>query len=123
FRTIEEFEATTAAAPGQEREEQVVNLADFDGTDSFTLGCSGCAAPTTVFTNGGVNYNAAALATEIQHITGQAATVTGYEGGAPPGAAGFTVDWASFADIPTLTVTPVSGVFDWFTGTIVNGGT
>jgi hypothetical protein len=121
-RSIEEFEATTAATPGTEQEEQVVNLRNFGAGDSFTLTCSTCDPPGTVFASGGVNYNLAQLAIEITNITGQAATVTTYDDATTLDAAGFTVHWAAPINIPTLTANVASGAFQTFTGTIVNGG-
>jgi hypothetical protein len=120
FKSIEEFEATTATSPGLEHEQQVVNLKDFDGTDSFTLSCPGCGTSTQI--SNGSNYNTVTLAAQITSITGQAVTIAGYDGAATPGAAGFTVNWLGFTHIPRLTVTPMTGMFSSFTGTIVNGG-
>src|SRR4051812_19147264 len=40
FKSIDEFEATTAAAPATVSEQQVVNLAGYDGTDAFTISCA-----------------------------------------------------------------------------------
>ena len=57
FRSIDQFEATTATAPSSLTEQQVVNLADFDGTDSFTISCAGCGTSATVAN--GSTYNAA----------------------------------------------------------------
>ncbi len=74
FHSIDEFEATTAAAPANEHERQVVNLSAFDGTDSFTLSCSGCGTSGTVAN--GSTYNAAGLAAAVLAATGQAATIT-----------------------------------------------
>jgi hypothetical protein len=121
FSSVDEVNATTAAAATNENEQQVVNLQNFDGTDSFTLSCGGC--PVSGPIANGSSYNSVNLAAAVLAVTGQVGTISGYDGGLAPDAAGFTVDWlASTADFPTLTVTPVSGTFTTFTGTTYNGG-
>jgi hypothetical protein len=119
FHSIDQFEATTAAAPTQLTEVQTVNLANFDATDSFTISCTGCGTSATVAN--GSTYNAGQLQTEIQAITGEAAGVTGYDGGAF-NTNGFTVTWTPTGDEPRLTITPVTGTFTTFTGVQRQGG-
>ena len=119
FHSIDQFEATTAAAPSQLAEQQTVNLANFDGTDSFTISCTGCGTSATVAN--GSTYTAAQLQTEILAITGEAATVSGYDGGAF-NTNGFTVTWTPTGDEPRLVLTPVTGAFTTFTGVRTQGG-
>ena len=119
FKSIEEFEATTAAAPGNEQEQQVVALKNFDATDSFTL--TGSAGTSGTVANG-TNYNAVGLAAAVLAATGQAATITRYDANGAPNADGFTVSFAATSDQQTLTLNPVSGTFTSSIGTIVNGG-
>ncbi len=119
FKSIEEFEANAAAAPGNETEQQVVALQGFDATDSFTL--TGSAGTSGTVANGS-NYNAVGLAAAVLAATGQVATITRYDAPGAPNANGFTVSFASTANQQTLVVNPVSGTFTSKVGTIVNGG-
>src|SRR3954453_3055726 len=117
FKSIDEFEATTAAAPATVSEQQVVNLAGYDGTDAFTISCATGCGTSSAITNGST-YDAVSLAAAVQAATGQAATITGYDGGAfNPN--GFPVTWtAASGNVPTLVITPTSGTFTTFTGVI-----
>ncbi len=119
FHSIQEFEATTAASPAAEFEQQVVALNGFDGADSFTLtGSAGTSSPVVH----GSSYNAGGLASAVLAASGSAAIISGYDGAGAPSADGFTVSWGSTSDQQTLTVTPVAGASSARVGTIVNGG-
>jgi hypothetical protein len=117
FRSIDEFEANAAAAPGNENEQQVVSLTNFDATDAFTLtGSSGTSGAVT----NGTNYDAVGIAAAVLAATGQIATVTDYDESGF--ASGFTVSFTGTTNVPTLTVNVSSGAFTSSVGTIVNGG-
>jgi hypothetical protein len=117
FRSIDEFEANAAAAPGDENEQQVVSLTDFDATDAFTLtGTSGTSGTVT----NGTTYNAVGIEAAILAATGQVATVTDYDESGF--ASGFTVSFTGITNVPTLIVDVSSGAFTPSVGTIVNGG-
>jgi hypothetical protein len=119
FKSIQEFEANAAGAPGNELENQVVALKNFEGVDSFTLtGSAGTSSPVV----NGTSYNAVGLAAAVLAASGTPATITGYDGAGAPDASGFTASWGSTADQQTLTVTPVAGASSATVGTIVNGG-
>ncbi len=119
FKSIDQFEANAAAAPVNEKEQQVVSLTGFDGTDAFTLtGPSGTSAAVT----NGTTYTAAGIAAAVLTATGQVAVVTGYDDAALPGGTGFTVTFAGTTDVPTLVVNTSSGSFTSAVGTTVNGG-
>ncbi len=133
FTSIDEINATTAAAPGGGDEQQVVNLSDFDGVDAFTISCAGCPATSDPVVNGVLTYNKVTVAAAVSDATGEtvtAAEITDYDsGGFPdpsaPSANGFTVDFtlaAAGQPVPTLVITPTAGTFTTFTGTIYNGG-
>ncbi|HEX5090107.1 MAG TPA: M12 family metallo-peptidase, partial [Nocardioides sp.] len=121
-RSIDEFEATTAATPANVAEQQVVNLSGYDGTDAFTISCTSGCSTSTAITNG-ANYTAADLLAAVNTVTGKTPTsVTGYDGGAF-NTNGFTVTWPSSAgDVPKLVISPTVGTFTTFTGVINNGG-
>ncbi len=133
FVSVDEINATTGAAPGAVDEQQVVNLSGFDGVDAFTISCTGCPATSGPIANGVLTYNKATVASAISTATGKtvtAAEVTDYDsGGFPdpsaPSANGFTVDFtlaAAGQAVPTLIITPTTGTFTTFTGTIFDGG-
>jgi hypothetical protein len=119
FKSIQEFEATTAAPPGSRNEQQVVALKGFDGADSFTLtGSAGTSSPVV----NGSSYTVAGLQAAVLAASGSAATISGYDGAGAPSANGFTVSWHTTSDQQTLVVTPVAGTSTATVGTIVNGG-
>jgi hypothetical protein len=121
FASVDQINATTAQSPSNENEQQVVNFSGLDSGEQFTLSCAGCPTSATI-TFGSPTYTADVTAA-VQAVSGQTGTISGYDGALTASAAGFTVDWnVSTADIPTLTVTPVSGTFTTFTGTPYNGG-
>jgi hypothetical protein len=133
FVSIQEITDTVADDSSTADEQQVVNLAGFDGSDAFTISCAGCPNGANTVTNG-VGYNALSVANAVSAATGETVTaleVTDYDSGgfpAPlsfPSAAGFTVDFAlagTGVDVPKLVITPTAGTFTTFTGVTVNGG-
>ena len=122
FSSVDEINATTAAAPTNDNEQQVVNFSGLDTGEQFTLSCAGCPTSSTITFGPNPAYTVD-LTAAVLAVTGQAGLVSGYDGAPAADATGFTVDWsASTADVPTLTVTPVSGTFTSFTGTTFNGG-
>jgi hypothetical protein len=118
-RTIDEFTAVTTATPSMLAEQQVVNLAGFDGTDSFQLGYPG-KQPVTI-TNG-TNYTVAGLEAALLTLTGKAVDVSGYDGATTLGATGFTLDWPDQADPQRVTVGGFSAGVTGFVGVTQNGG-
>lgn len=129
--SIEQITGVVADDTATADEQQVVNLEGFDGTDAFTISCAGCATSDPVV-NGALTYNNLTVAIAVSQATGETVTpleINDYEAAFPdlsvPSADGFTVDFAiasGATDIPTLVITPTSGTFTSFTGTIVNGG-
>jgi hypothetical protein len=134
FVSIQEITDTVADDTSTADEQQVVNLSGFDGADAFTISCDGCPNGANTVTRGALTYTPLTVADAISAATGETVTaleVTDYDSGgfpAPlsaPSDSGFTVDFTLSAfgtDIPTLIVTPTTGTFTTFTGTIVNGG-
>jgi hypothetical protein len=134
FKSIEEITDTVADDTSTSDEQQVVNLAGFDGSDAFTISCAGCPNGANTVSRGALTYTPLSVADAISAATGETVTaleVTDYDSGgfpAPlsvPSDNGFTVDFTLSAfgtDIPTLIVTPTAGTFTSFTGVTVNGG-
>jgi hypothetical protein len=122
FASVDQINATTAEAPVNDSEEQVVNFSGLDPGESITISCStGCTPQTVTFTDSAAD--AATFGAAVTAATGAAATVTGYDGHAAPNADGFTVDWVGTQDIAALTAEPDGDAdFTSFTGTIYNGG-
>ena len=122
FRSIDEFEATTATVRTNLSEQQVVSFTGLDAGEQMTITCAtGCTPANATFTGVGA-ADAAAIAAAINTATGSAATVTGYDANALPVAAGFTATWAALADQQRLIVTPATGSFTASTGVRRNGG-
>ncbi|GAB3260944.1 M12 family metallo-peptidase [Nocardioides dilutus] len=134
FISVQEITDTVTATPFDYDEQQVVNLAGFDGTDAFTISCAGCPNGANTVTRGALTYTPLTVANAISAATGENVTaleVSDYDSGgfpAPgsfPSDNGFTVDFtlaAAGLDIPTLVITPAAGTFTTFTGVTVNGG-
>jgi hypothetical protein len=122
FASIDQFEATTAETRSNLSEQQVVSFTGLDAGEQLTISCASGCTPTNVTYTGLGAADALAISTAITTATGSAATATGYDGTATPGAAGFTATWASTTDQPRLVVTPASGAFTTFIGVRRNGG-
>lgn len=123
FRSIEEFEATTAETRSSLAEVQQVQFTGLDAGEQLTLSCAtGCTSSTVTFSGNPVT-DAASLTTAVSSVTGTPAVVTGYDGAALPTAAGFTARWTATTDRPRLTVAPAGGaVFTASVGVTTNGG-
>jgi hypothetical protein len=116
--SIGEITATTSAGPTSEDEQQSVTFTGLDNGEQFTLSCSGCGTSPTLT----APYTTTGVATAIAGLTGHSPTVSPYDDHGSIDNDGFTVQWAGAADIPALTVTPVSGAFTSAVGTLVQGG-
>lgn len=133
FVSIEQITDVVADDSSALDEQQVVNLEGFDAGESFTVSCDGpgCATSDPVV-NDVLGYNNLTVAAAVSQATGTTVTpveINDYEVVFPdvsaPSGDGFTVDFVvdgAGTDIPELTITPVTGTFETFTGTIVNGG-
>jgi hypothetical protein len=118
FKSIGEFEATTAAPRADLHERQSVIFTGLSNGEQLTINCIGCTSQNVTFTGTGPT-DAANIDLAITNATGSAVTVSGYDGDAFPTPDGFTVTWADAADHPTLSVT---GSFNSSTGTVIQGG-
>jgi Metallo-peptidase family M12B Reprolysin-like len=121
FRSIDEINATTAAAATNLNERQVVNFTGLDVGEQFTLSCTSCPTSSAVNFTGIPATDSVNIAAAVAAAT-SAATISAYDNHAGVDSAGFTANWASTSNIPTLTVQVVSGAFTSFTGTLRNGG-
>jgi Metallo-peptidase family M12 len=131
FVSVEQVTDVVTADSTTIDEQQVVNLEGFDSGEAFTISCDGCATSDPVV-NGPTTYNNVTVANAVSQATGETVTpleINDYEVMFPdvssPSTAGFTVDFALLGagvDVPELTLTPTTGTFEWFTGTIINGG-
>ena len=120
FKSIDEFEATTAEARSSLHEKQSVAMTALDNGDQLTISCASGCTPTNVTFTGTPATDKAAIAAAIQTATGTTGvTVTGYDGAANPDTKGFTATWADSLNHPTITVT---GPFTALVGTLVQGG-
>lgn len=122
-RSQQEIAAHTRGAPYNVQEIANVALSGFTTTgESFSISYGGSTTSTVTV---GTNYTAAGLkaALEAAEPSGATATVVGSKGTTfGTGANGFQVTWSGNADIPTPTITVVSGDFRAIVGTYDNGG-
>lgn len=118
-RTIDEFVATTSAAPTMLTEQQSINLRDFAGTDSFVLSYPG--NPVTQTITNGTNYTAAGLQAALLALTGKAVTVSPYDGGDTLDGNGFVAEWPDTSNPPRLQLSGFNGATG-FLGVLVEGG-
>jgi hypothetical protein len=121
-RSQSEIAAFTRSTPTNLQEIQNIALSGFTATgESFSISYGGTPSTVTV----GTNYTAAGLkaALEAAEPSSATATVVGSKGTTfGTGVNGFQVTWSGTADIPTPTVTLVSGTFTSIVGTYDNGG-
>jgi hypothetical protein len=122
FKSIDEFEATTAVVRANLSEQQVVSFTGLVAGDQLTIDCATGCTPTNVTFTGVGATDLAAFSTAVSTATGSTASVTGYDGAAQPSAAGFTATWTLLTDVPRLVVTPVTGTSTNVTGVVRNGG-
>lgn len=117
------------SALGNVNEVQSVAFTNYDATDSFSLTFPGLSTTSTIAR--GTTYNATAIGTAIQTVTGGTVTVTPHfstaavSGGNPFTDAGFTVTYTGAVagtDIPNPTVNTVSGTFTSLVNDIAKGG-
>ncbi len=123
-RSIEEITDTVTASPRTGDEQQVVNLAGYDASgEAFQLTYPG-ASPVTITRGAGGTYHVAGIALAVQQLTGVVPEVSGYDGAASPGTAGFTLDFStvgSGTDLDRFGVVGGAGVTG-FVGTTYDGG-
>ncbi len=124
-RSIDEITAHVTADPFAWDEQQVVNLQGYDTSgETFQLTYPG-ATPVTITRGAGGNYNILGITQAVQQLTGEVAEVSGYDGEASPGTAGFTLDFSTVStgiDLDTFGVSGGSAGVTGFVGTTVNGG-
>ena len=123
FRSIDQFEATTATVRAPISEIQSVTFTGLDDGEQMTISCASGCTPTDVTFTGVGAADAAAIAAAVGTATGAPATVTGYDANLLPVAAGFKASWTGTTDIQRLVVTPTGGAsFTSATGVTQNGG-
>ena len=130
FASVDEINATTAAAPSNADEEQVVSFLGLDAGETFTLSCAGCPTSGPVSITGNPVTDIPAIASAASTATGVTVSptpleVSGYDGDPSPSLDGFTLDFqlaGSGVDVKTLTVQVATGTFTSLVGTIYNGG-
>ncbi len=124
-RSIDEITAHVTGDPIAWDEQQVVNLQGYDTSgETFQLTYPG-ATPVTITRGAGGNYNIPGITQAVQQLTGEVTEVSGYDGEASPGPAGFTLDFSTFSmgtDLETFGVSAGSAGVTGFVGTTVNGG-
>jgi hypothetical protein len=123
FKSIDEFEATTAESRNPLHEKQSVATTGLANGEQLTISCaSGCTPQNVTFT-GTPATDKTAIANAIQTATGTTGvTASDYDStssSSSPSTAGFTATWADTANQPTLTV---NGSFTALVGTLVQGG-
>jgi hypothetical protein len=122
FKSIDEFEATTAETRAPLHERQSVAMTGLANGEQLTISCASGCTPTNV-TFDGNSSDKADIAAAIQTATGTTGvTVSNYDTpgtSSSPSVDGFTATWADSVDHPTITVT---GPFTALIGTLVQGG-
>jgi hypothetical protein len=123
FKSIDEFEATTAQVRGALHEKQSVATTGLANGEQLTISCASGCTPTNVTFTGTPATDKAAIAAAIQTATGTTGvTASNYDQSgtsSSPTVNGFTATWADSVDHPTITVT---GPFTAIVGTLVQGG-